>query len=62
NLTDRGIPQRTRITELIVEAFQREYKAMVREIQNSLGRTSYIGDVWSCNNLESYFAITRHYM
>ncbi|KDR67764.1 hypothetical protein GALMADRAFT_37863, partial [Galerina marginata CBS 339.88] len=59
---DRDIPHRTRITQLIIEAFQREYKAMVKEIQNPLGRSSYTGDVWSRKNLESYFAITGHYM
>ncbi|KDR81151.1 hypothetical protein GALMADRAFT_36251, partial [Galerina marginata CBS 339.88] len=61
-LNDRDIPHRTRITKLIVEAFQREYKAMVEEIRNSLGRVSYTGDVWSRQNLESYFAISSHYL
>ncbi|KAF5375571.1 hypothetical protein D9615_009215 [Tricholomella constricta] len=61
-LTDRDIPHRTKLTEIIIDCFKTEYKAMVSDIQNALGRVSLTSDVWSRTSLAAHVAITAHYM
>jgi hypothetical protein len=77
-LEDSDIPHRTKLGELITARFKLEYANMVQDIavcpclcqccvelmsfQNSLGRVSFTSDIWSRQNLESYMAITAHYM
>ncbi|KAF5378856.1 hypothetical protein D9615_006941 [Tricholomella constricta] len=56
-LTDRDIPHRTKLTEIIIDCFKTEYKAM-----NALGRVSLTSDVWSRTSLAAHVAITAHYM
>ncbi|KAF9532740.1 hypothetical protein CPB83DRAFT_741999, partial [Crepidotus variabilis] len=60
-LDDSDIPHRTRISELITTAFQEEYAAMVKGLQNSLGRVFFKTDTWLRTNLETYMAVTAHY-
>ncbi|TRM55130.1 hypothetical protein BD626DRAFT_371953, partial [Schizophyllum amplum] len=62
NLTDKDIPHRTMLTDMILLRFREKYDIMVSEIQNSLGRVSFTADAWSRGNLESYLAITAHYV
>ncbi|KIY46809.1 hypothetical protein FISHEDRAFT_13473, partial [Fistulina hepatica ATCC 64428] len=59
---DSDIPHRTKVADLIIERFQAEYQKMIDEIKNSVGRVSFTSDIWSRQNLESYMAITAHYI
>ncbi|KAF5353589.1 hypothetical protein D9758_013794 [Tetrapyrgos nigripes] len=61
DLADSDIPHRTKLSELIVQQFQKEYTEMIN-IKNSLGRLSWTSDIWSRTNLESYMAVTVHYI
>ncbi|KAF8164541.1 hypothetical protein BJ912DRAFT_830308, partial [Pholiota molesta] len=59
---EKDLPHRSKLSELITVAFQREYKAMLLDIENALGRVSFTSDIWSRQNMESYMAITAHYL
>ncbi|KAJ6542329.1 hypothetical protein DFH09DRAFT_874064, partial [Mycena vulgaris] len=61
-LDDGDIPHRTKLSQLISTRFHAEYTAMIREIQNALGRVAFTDDVWSRGNLDSHLAITAHYI
>ncbi|KAJ7351424.1 hypothetical protein DFH08DRAFT_655033, partial [Mycena albidolilacea] len=61
-LEDRDIPHRSKLSQLISTRFHVEYTAMIKEIQNSLGRVAFTDDVWSRVNLDSHLAITAHYI
>ncbi|TEB26684.1 hypothetical protein FA13DRAFT_1608436, partial [Coprinellus micaceus] len=61
-LDDTDIPHRTKVAQLITEAFAREYQKMVQEITTSIGRVAFTSDIWSRRNLQSYMAVTAHYL
>ncbi|KAF5332789.1 hypothetical protein D9611_005171 [Ephemerocybe angulata] len=61
-LEESDLPHRTKVAQLVTESFAREYKNMVNDISNSLGRVAFTSDIWSRNNLQSYMAITAHYL
>ncbi|TEB26169.1 hypothetical protein FA13DRAFT_1586269, partial [Coprinellus micaceus] len=61
-LDNSDIPHRTRLAQLIVQSFAKEYQNMVDEIAASLGRVSFTSDIWSRHNLQSYMAVTAHYI
>ncbi|THU88276.1 hypothetical protein K435DRAFT_608501, partial [Dendrothele bispora CBS 962.96] len=62
DIQDSDIPHRTKLSQLIVQQFQKEYSKMIGDIQNALGRLSWTSDIWSRINLESYLAVTVHYV
>ncbi|KAJ7157080.1 hypothetical protein C8R46DRAFT_833843, partial [Mycena filopes] len=61
-LDDRDIPHRTKLSELITARFKCEWTRMIEEIAHSLGRVSATDDIWSRQNLESFMAMSLHYM
>ncbi|TEB10195.1 hypothetical protein FA13DRAFT_1589185, partial [Coprinellus micaceus] len=61
-LTEADIPHRTKLATLILENFRKEYQLMVAEIAGSLGRVAFTSDIWSRQNLQSYMAVTAHYL
>ncbi|KAJ7092959.1 hypothetical protein B0H15DRAFT_763088, partial [Mycena belliarum] len=61
-LEDRDIPHRTKLSQLISERFKFEWRRMVEEIANSLGRVSATDDIWTSQGLDSYMAMSLHYM
>ncbi|KAF4617427.1 hypothetical protein D9613_006423 [Agrocybe pediades] len=62
DLTDRDIPHRTKLTQLIFESYHREWKKLVSDLQNSEGRISFTSDLWSDPNLRSFMAVTAHFL
>ncbi|KAF9009136.1 hypothetical protein BDZ89DRAFT_935740, partial [Hymenopellis radicata] len=62
NITDKELPHRTKLTDMIFAAFETEYAAMLERIKNSVGRVSFTSDIWSAISLQSYMAITAHYI
>ncbi|KAF9032318.1 hypothetical protein BDZ89DRAFT_927273, partial [Hymenopellis radicata] len=61
-LTNDELPHRTKLADLIFAAFEKEYAAMLDRIKNSIGRVSFTSDIWSAITLQSYMAITAHYI
>ncbi|KAJ2975727.1 hypothetical protein NUW54_g11681 [Trametes sanguinea] len=61
HLSDRDIPHRTHIHNLLVREYQEEIENIRRELTNALGRVSFTCDLWSCNSLRGFLAITVHY-
>ncbi|KAL1671438.1 hypothetical protein EV122DRAFT_190260, partial [Schizophyllum commune] len=61
-IDESDLPHRTKMTELIEERFKKEFEGMRVEMENSPGRIAFTMDVWSRINLESYLAITAHYV
>ncbi|KAF9542984.1 hypothetical protein CPC08DRAFT_594729, partial [Agrocybe pediades] len=62
DLTDRDIPHRTKLTQLIFESYHHEWKKLVSDLQNSEGRISFTSDLWSDPNLRSFMAVTAHFL
>ncbi|KAJ7702755.1 hypothetical protein B0H17DRAFT_856376, partial [Mycena rosella] len=56
-LEDRDIPHRTKLSQMISESFKHEWRRM-----NSVGRISATDDIWSSQSIDSYMAISLHYM
>ncbi|KAJ7680088.1 hypothetical protein B0H14DRAFT_2241142, partial [Mycena olivaceomarginata] len=61
-LEDEDIPHRTKLAQLISTRFHAEYTAMIREIQNAVGRVAFTDDIWTRVNLHSHLATTAHYV
>ncbi|KAL1717668.1 hypothetical protein EV715DRAFT_168237, partial [Schizophyllum commune] len=61
-LEEEDIPHRTLMTQLIVERFEIEKARLEEDIQNTAGRVSYTADVWSRTNMQSFLAVTAHYI
>jgi len=61
-LTDKDIPHCTKITTLILDTYKKEMEQTKEEMKRAEGRISFTTDLWSDPNLDSYMAITAHYM
>lgn len=61
-LTERDLPHRTKLLELIFKEYEQEHRKQVNHFKEALGRISFTSDCWSDPNLTSYMAITAHYM
>ncbi|KAJ7235801.1 hypothetical protein C8J57DRAFT_1005643, partial [Mycena rebaudengoi] len=61
NVSDKDLPHRTALTDLIFGQFGEAYDALVAELQTSIGRLSFTSDVWSDPNLRSFLAVTAHF-
>ncbi|OBZ77284.1 putative AC transposase [Grifola frondosa] len=54
-------PEFRELLFLISESYKEEYSAMIRELQNALGRVSFTTDLWSDPNLRAFMGITAYY-
>ncbi|GLB45637.1 putative encoded by [Lyophyllum shimeji] len=61
-LDEDDLPHRTKLTQLIYERFQLEFKKLIEELKNAAGRISFTSDLWTDQNRRSYMAITAHFM
>lgn len=61
-LEDKDLPHPTKMTKTILEEFKKERKSLAEDMQNTEGRISFTTDLWSDPNLDSYMAVTAHYM
>ncbi|KAL1742141.1 hypothetical protein HDZ31DRAFT_3685, partial [Schizophyllum fasciatum] len=61
-LSERDIPHRTKLAELILKQFSVKYEEIRADILTSLGRIAFTTDIWSRQNLEGYMALTAHYI
>ncbi|KAF9559699.1 hypothetical protein CPC08DRAFT_595104, partial [Agrocybe pediades] len=61
-LEDKDIPRRKKLTWIVFESYNREWKKLVAGLQDSEGRISFTSDLWSDINLRSFMAVTAHYL
>jgi hypothetical protein len=61
-LDDNDIPHRTKMTCLILDTYKKEMQQTQKEMGRAEGRISFTTDLWSDPNLDSYMAISAHYM
>ncbi|KAJ7686905.1 hypothetical protein B0H17DRAFT_872760, partial [Mycena rosella] len=61
-LQDKDIPHRTKLCSLILDAWLKYYDSLKKELKESLGKISFTGDMWSSKGLQSYLALTAHWL
>ncbi|KAJ6552173.1 hypothetical protein B0H10DRAFT_1748471, partial [Mycena sp. CBHHK59/15] len=61
DVSDKDLPHRTALTDLIFEEYAEEYKALVEELKTAYGRISFTSDIWSDPNLRSFLGLTAHF-
>ncbi|KAF8959751.1 hypothetical protein BDZ97DRAFT_1639546, partial [Flammula alnicola] len=62
NIADKDLPHRTKMTEMILDAFKKLVAANKEELKRSEGRISYTLDLWSDPGLDSYMGVTNHFL
>jgi hypothetical protein len=50
------------MTEIILDAFKKHVAATAEELKRAEGRISFTNDLWSDPGLDSYLAVTGHYL
>ncbi|KAI0367558.1 hypothetical protein BV20DRAFT_911514, partial [Pilatotrama ljubarskyi] len=60
-LTKKDIPGRTHIMDILVREYAEEIQTLRQELSSALGRVSFTCDMWSCNILRGFLAITVHF-
>ncbi|KAJ7645721.1 hypothetical protein B0H17DRAFT_908062, partial [Mycena rosella] len=63
-LQDKDIPHRTKLCSLILDAWLKYYDSLKKELKVSAARCkiSFTGDMWSIKGLQSYLALTAHWL
>ncbi|KAG1737505.1 uncharacterized protein EDB91DRAFT_1040512, partial [Suillus paluster] len=61
-IDDTELPHRTKITQMVLDEYRREYNRAKDDIKNALGCISMTTDLWSDLNRDSYMAVTAHFM
>ncbi|KAG2356415.1 hypothetical protein BDR07DRAFT_1300624 [Suillus spraguei] len=62
NIQDKNLPHHTKLTEMILKEFQTEYHKVKTDLKKALGCISHTTDLWSDPNLDSFMALTAHFM
>ncbi|KIJ53033.1 hypothetical protein M422DRAFT_98409, partial [Sphaerobolus stellatus SS14] len=62
SLSDRDIPHRTAICNLVKKAWENQFMDMVFEMKNSVGKISLTTDIWDDKSMCAYLGITAHYI
>ncbi|KAI0658861.1 hypothetical protein C8Q70DRAFT_889361, partial [Cubamyces menziesii] len=60
-LTDKDIPRRTRVHDVLVRKYERQIDELREQLKNALSRVSFTCDLWTCKILRGYLAITMHF-
>ena len=61
DVSDKDLPHRTSLTNLIYEQYLKDHCKLKLDIEGSLGRVSFTSDIWSDPNLTSFLAMTAHF-
>ncbi|KIM58676.1 hypothetical protein SCLCIDRAFT_127646 [Scleroderma citrinum Foug A] len=62
NLKDSDIPHHTKTWELILQAWQDYFVVLKADLKKAAGEISFTSDLWSADNLDSYLAMTAHWI
>ncbi|KAF8955645.1 hypothetical protein BDZ97DRAFT_1598926, partial [Flammula alnicola] len=60
-IDDQDLPHRHKMTDMILDAYNKRIASTVDELKHSEGRISFTTDLWSDPSLDSYMAVTAHY-
>ncbi|KAI0759521.1 hypothetical protein BD413DRAFT_459160, partial [Trametes elegans] len=60
-LTDTDIPHRTQMHRLLIKRYAAEVEGVRQELRLLLGRISFTTDLWSCQILRGFMAVTVHF-
>ena len=61
-VTDRDLPHRTKLVELIFNSYDEERRKLADDFKGAQGRISFTSDCWSDPNLTSFLALTAHFI
>ncbi|KAJ4496041.1 hypothetical protein C8J55DRAFT_411928, partial [Lentinula edodes] len=61
-LRESDLPHRTKLGEIILREFEKEWNQLSKEMKKSLGRIALTLDMWSNGALKGFMAVTGHYM
>ncbi|KAI6012366.1 hypothetical protein EDC04DRAFT_2508709, partial [Pisolithus marmoratus] len=61
-IEDRDLPHHSKLAQMILTEFHKVFGEIKDELKHALGRVSYTTNLWSDKNLDSYMAVTSHYM
>ncbi|KIM61339.1 hypothetical protein SCLCIDRAFT_122302 [Scleroderma citrinum Foug A] len=62
NLKDSDIPHCTKMRELVLQAWRDYFAALKANLKKATGEISFTSDLWSADNLDSYLAMTAHWI
>ncbi|KAG9310336.1 hypothetical protein JVU11DRAFT_9466 [Chiua virens] len=62
DLHDTDIPRHMKLHELILEAWQKYFKVIKRELVNAAGKVSFTCGIWSDDSYCPFLAITAHWI
>ncbi|KAJ8581509.1 hypothetical protein M405DRAFT_751700 [Rhizopogon salebrosus TDB-379] len=62
DLKETAIPHRTKLSQLIVEAWKRYFHVLKGDLANAMGQVSFTADIWSNQALAAYLAMTAHWI
>ena len=61
-LEDKDLPHCTKMTKMVLDEFKKEWRKFAEDMKKAEGRISYTTDLWSDPNLDSFMAVTAHYI
>jgi hypothetical protein len=61
-LVDADIPRRDKMREAVISQWRDKFRELKSDLSKSCGRISFTSDIWSNANLESYLALTAHWI
>ncbi|KAF8902953.1 hypothetical protein CPB84DRAFT_1665503, partial [Gymnopilus junonius] len=62
NINDKDLPHCTKMMEMIIQAYKKQIQATIGELKCSEGRISFTTDLWTDPVLDSFMAVTTHWM
>ncbi|KIM87796.1 hypothetical protein PILCRDRAFT_85650 [Piloderma croceum F 1598] len=62
DLKETMVPHRTKLRELIIQAWRRYFQILKHNLVNAIGHVSFTMDIWSDQNRRSYLALTAHWI
>ncbi|KAG1809642.1 uncharacterized protein BJ212DRAFT_1233224, partial [Suillus subaureus] len=61
-MDDTDLPHQTKITQMVLDEYCKEYNKTKDDLKNALGYILMTTDLWSDPNCDSYMAVTAHFM
>ncbi|KIJ22729.1 hypothetical protein M422DRAFT_100210, partial [Sphaerobolus stellatus SS14] len=61
-LSDRDIPHRTAVRNLVKKAWEHQFMEMSMEMKSAVGKISLTMDIWDDKSMRAYAGITAHYI
>ena len=58
----KDLPHCTKMTKMVLDEFKKEWRKFAEDMKKAEGRILYTTDLWSDLNLDSFMAITAHYI